>query len=154
MTAASRASLNIVSAPLRQLHDYWDDRRAGRAMPARADLDPADIPRLLPNLILFDVEPGSERLKARLVGTNVVRMYGTDYTGQYLDEIDFGDRRKAILHDYMTCYRTKSMYVSEHTFWTTRDISYRVERLILPLSDDGETVTMLLSWLDFDAVAS
>ena len=154
MTLTPRASLSIASTLLRDLCAYWDQCRAGRAMPSRADLDPVDIPRLLPTLILFDVEQDTERLKARLVGTRIVEMYGTYYTGQYLDEIDFGDRRKAILHDYMTCYRTKSMYVSEHTFWTMRDISYRVERLILPLSDDGETVTMLLSGLDFDAVAS
>lgn len=154
MTLTPRASLSIASAPLRDLYAYWNERRAGRPMPSRADLDPVDIPRLLPTLILFDVEPGTQRLKARLVGTRIVEMYGNDYTGQYLDEIDFGDRRKAILHDYMTCYRSRTMYVSEHTFWTTRNISYRVERLILPLSDDGETVSMLLSGLDFDAVAS
>lgn len=153
MTAASRASLNIVSALLRQLHAYWNDRCAGRTMPARADLDPADIPRLLPNLILLDVESGTERLKVRLVGTTVARMYGTDYTGRYLDEIEFGDRRNAILHDYMTCYRSKGVYVSEHTFWTDRGVNFRIERLILPLSDDGDTVSMLLSGLDFDAVA-
>ena len=96
MSLEPRARSTIASARLRQLHDYWNQRRAGRRMPARADIDPLDIPRLLPNLLLIDVETGSGRLKVRVAGTHVVEMYGSDYTGRYLDEIDFGDRRAAV----------------------------------------------------------
>jgi hypothetical protein len=152
MTSCPRAQPVIRSEALRQLYRYGDDRQAGRAMPARAAIDPLDIPRLLPSLLLFDVEPGTERMKARLVGTRIADMYGLDYTGRYLDEIDFGERRAAILHDYTTCLRSRQVYVSEHSFWTIPGATFRVERLILPLSEDGETVSMLLAGLGFEAV--
>ena len=152
MTSSSRARPTIESPRLRALHDYWNQRRGGRAMPARSDIDPVDIPRLLPNLLLLDVEPGTGRLKVRVAGTTVVEMYGSDYTGRYLDEIDFGDRRAAVLFDYTTCLQTRQIYVSEHSFWTDRDVTYRIERLILPLSDDGRTVSHLIAGLEFDNV--
>lgn len=152
MTSDPRARPLIESPRLRELHAYWDDRRAGKPMPSRADIDPLDIPRLLPHLILVDVAPGTKRLRARLVGTKVVEMYGRDYTGEYFDEIDFGHRRAAIEHDYVTCLETRQPYVSEHSFWTTGGALFRSERLILPLSDDGTAVSMLLSALDFSPV--
>lgn len=149
MTSDTRARSTIESPALQELYAYWESKCAGRTMPSRNDIDPIDIPRLLPNLILFDVEPGTLRLKARLVGTRVVQMYGRDYTGEYLDEIDFGERSAAILHDYLTCVATRHVYVSEHSFWTIRGADYRIERMITPLSDDGETVNLLMAGLDF-----
>ncbi len=149
MTCGSRARPSIESPRLQALYAYWNERRAGRPMPSRADFDPIDIPRLLPNLILIDVDQDTQRLKVRVAGTTVVEMYGSDYTGRYLDEIDFGDRRAAVLYDYNTCLRTKQAYVSEHSFWTDRDVTYRIERVILPLSDDGKAVSHLVAGLEF-----
>lgn len=149
MSCDSRARPTIESPLLRALYAYWNERRGGRDMPARTDIDPVDIPRLLPNLLLLDVEPDTGRLKIRVAGTTIVDMYGSDYTGRYLDEIEFGDRRAAVLHDYTTCLRSRQVYVSEHSFWTGRDVTYRIERVILPLSDDGETVSQLIAGLEF-----
>lgn len=152
MSLEPRARSTIASARLRQLYDYWNRCRAGRRMPARADIDPLDIPRLLPNLLLLDVKAETGRLKVRVAGTHVVEMYGSDYTGRYLDEIEFGDRRAAVLHDYAACRQSGQAYISEHSFWTTRGITLRMERVILPLSDDGETVSQLLAGLEFGEV--
>jgi hypothetical protein len=34
---------------VRAIYRYWDSKRNGRLMPRRADLDPVDIPKLLPD---------------------------------------------------------------------------------------------------------
>ena len=34
--------MEIANELLRELHDYWDGKRAGRAMPSRSDIDPLD----------------------------------------------------------------------------------------------------------------
>ena len=149
MSLDPRARPAMVSPRLRELHDHWLGMRAGRHMPSRADFDPVDVPRLLPHLLLFDVEPGTDRLKVRVAGTLVVEMYGGDYTGRYFDEIDFGDRRTAVLQGYSVCLRTRQPYISEQTYWTPLKIARRVERLILPLSDDDATVTHILTGLEF-----
>ncbi len=40
---------------LRNLRDYCLDARKSRLMPTRNDIDPLDIPHLLPNIVLTDV---------------------------------------------------------------------------------------------------
>ena len=37
---------------VRAIYRYWDGKRNGRLMPSRADLDPVDIPKLLPDAYL------------------------------------------------------------------------------------------------------
>lgn len=137
---------------LRELYGYWDGKREGRPMPGRADLDPVEVPKLLPYLILFEVEADSKRLWVRLAGTEVVRLYGRDYTGSYLDELDFGDQRRAVLADYRACVKNGRPAVAHRKFWNLSGLHYRFERLILPLSDDGREVNMILAGLDFEEV--
>jgi hypothetical protein len=51
-------------APLshhRDLYAYWFSKRGSRSMPARGDVNPVDIPLLLPYLIL--VERAGEQLR-------------------------------------------------------------------------------------------
>lgn len=66
---------------------YWNAQREGRIMPARPDIDPLEMgPKLLPHLLLCDLQDRGARPRYRLVGTNVVRRWGFDPTGRYLDE--------------------------------------------------------------------
>lgn len=68
----------------RELYSYWRGRHADGRPPTRADIDPPiDIPKLLPNLIIFDRADGHFRV--RLAGSEVVRRGGRDATGRTLD---------------------------------------------------------------------
>ena len=68
----------------RQLYSYWRGRHVDGVAPSRADIDPPlDIPKLLPNIIIFDRIDGHFRI--RLVGSEVVRRAGRDATGLTLD---------------------------------------------------------------------
>lgn len=75
---------------LRQLLAYWQTKRGDRPFPARADIDPLELPFILGDLILFDVEPGTEysppRFRYRLFGSNIARRQGFDMTGKYIDQ--------------------------------------------------------------------
>ncbi|MDP6690000.1 MAG: PAS domain-containing protein [Alphaproteobacteria bacterium] len=73
-----------VDDALQQALDYWQRLRGERNMPARKDLNPADIPRLLPKLMLADVsDPEADskdpHIRFRLVGTEVVGRYGSGW---------------------------------------------------------------------------
>ena len=65
--------------------------------PTRADLDPVEMPKLLPHMALVEVDKFDPRLRIRLVGTNIVNICSANSTGQYLDEITFGDAREKII---------------------------------------------------------
>lgn len=127
---------------------YWRGKCTGRKMPSRRDLDPVDIPKLLPSILLLDVEADTGRLRFRLVGTRISDIYGRDYTGQYLDEIFFGRNRDQIIDAYQSVASDGGPH---HCFidFTNRDgLEFDMERLILPLSTDGEAVDKLIAILD------
>ena len=142
----------VKSQLLREGFALWESKRGTRLMPRRADFDPVEMPRLLSSIILVDVEDGSARLRIRLVGTKVVEMFGSDYTGRYMDEIDFGDVREKILKEYRLPISEKRPVFSDHEFRKLNDHHHTIERAIFPLSDDGITVNKLIAFLDFERV--
>jgi len=58
----------ITDARLQGALDYWRRQSDGKAMARRADIDPTDIPKLLPHVMLVEVLP-SGRYRYRLIGT-------------------------------------------------------------------------------------
>jgi hypothetical protein len=128
---------------LTALHRYWTVKCAGRKMPRRSDLDPTEIPSLLPHLFITEVH-FPLRFRFRLVGTAICERWAENYNGKYLDELSLGEERQAVLTQYELAARTAApCYDSaEFTNELGRYLHYR--RLLLPLSDDGETPTMLL----------
>lgn len=138
--------LEFKTAELKKLYDYWSEKAGDRAMPSRGDLDPIiDIPELTSNIWLVDVERDPPGFRFRLLGTEVVAQYGMDFTGKRLDEMDFGGHREAIQRDYEETVRWKQPTYRSHIIEieeTMRRLPY--ERVLLPLSDDGEAVDMIL----------
>jgi hypothetical protein len=87
----------------KQLYDYWLSKHVGGRPPGRHDLDPpVDVPRLIPNIMLIDVE--GETLRYRLVGSAAWNRYGFDLTGTTIDgrnpaEAEWRDTLKTVCHD-------------------------------------------------------
>lgn len=129
---------------LRQLYDYWDGKRGTRVMPARNDLDPVDIPALLPNLILVDVERGGQiRYRFRLYGTEVCAIRGMDLTGHYIDEENITALRNPAIESYERILADLQPVYECHRFHPNdRNVGY-YHRLVLPLGE-GNEVRMLL----------
>jgi hypothetical protein len=71
------------------MYEYWNGKRGDRSMPSRADIDPTDIRDVLSNVILTRLEYNPFRVLYRLVGTRSVENAGMDFSGKYLDELDF-----------------------------------------------------------------
>ncbi|SMF23498.1 PAS domain-containing protein [Tistlia consotensis] len=133
---------------LQELHRLWRELRGERRMPARRDFDPADARRLLPHLMLIDVFPQSpreRRFRVRLHGTAQVDYQGADWTGCYPHQktdrapadrlCEVGDQVVASREPWMS---TGTLYWLPSKPWS------RFETILLPLSDDDETVNMLL----------
>ena len=128
---------------------YWRAKRGTRAMPRRRDIDPTEIPKLLPNLQIVELVNGGERLRFRLVGTAIVRAYGAEPTGKYFDEMFSGERLRFIQSNYRRIHREKRPLLVYGKYETTMGISLLAHRLILPLSDDGIEVTHCLTVMTF-----
>jgi len=131
------------NAMLLEFYDYWLRKGAGKAVPARADIDPLDIPQLLANVFLMDVTPGTpRRFRFRLVGTRITELEG-EMTNRFLDELVPGVSGTAMGRHYEDAVEGRISVRQETLHWRERGyITYDV--LLLPLSSDGRTVDMLL----------
>lgn len=65
---------------LREMRDYWDSIRKGRAVPARSDVDPRGIARTLDYAFILErIAPGAGRL--RLAGRHLIDLMGMEVRG-------------------------------------------------------------------------
>ena len=131
-------------ARVRAIYRYWDSKRNGRRMPSRADLDPLEIPRFLPDICLVDVVPDARRYVYRLIGTNEVAMRGRDPTGLPVGEGYFGTSAQSVFLNYDGVVRSREPRVDRDPSITSDDRFIQHESIFLPLSDDDEHVNMIL----------
>lgn len=135
---------------LAALHSYWSDKRGTRAMPSRADVDPAELRALLPHLLLVDVVDGGQDFRYRLVGTEIERQIGRQVTGRLISEALSGDYLAYILSVHRRVLAERAAVYCENSFGEGQPgfgliAAYkRAYRLLLPLSKDGTTVDMVL----------
>ncbi len=90
----------ITSPLVRALHRYWQSKCLEGSLPLRAAIDPTEIPRLLPYLVISEIETSPLRVRYRLVGTRVVEDHGSDFTNRYLEDCEF-----AVEPLLLQCYR-------------------------------------------------
>lgn len=128
--------------------NYWCAKRKGRRMPARYDIDPLELRRLLPSIYLIDVVEPS-RYRYRLVGTMLVERLRSDATGRFADKSLFGEKTGLVVEMYDHVVSNGTPVINRgRSFWTEVDwLSYT--SAVLPLSTDSETVTMMLGVMDF-----
>lgn len=132
-----------------ELFAYWASRRRGAALPARRDLHPGDIKRLLPTLSLIDVVREPLDFRIRLAGTGLYDVYGREITGRGLAEV-----YNAAAADYWRVELGKVVAdarpaVGVHSLAWRGASHLSLLWLRLPLASEGGDVDMILG---YDAV--
>jgi hypothetical protein len=135
-----------VSPMLQRVHAYWDTARAGGKMPLRQNLRLETLGLILRSSYLVNVVHSPLDFEFRAVGGLIVDMLGVDYSHQRLSQIEwtpwFGDRlRRELTEVVMTGEPARH----EHRFLSLaryRQVDF--ERLALPITNDGYTVSQIL----------
>jgi hypothetical protein len=139
-------------AALRAAKDYWDEKRRDRRMPARRDIQPAEMKLYLPQILLVDVLPGATDFRYRLVGSKLRPYFPREATGKTMREAlaPFGE---ATVSSTIAVYQTVAaqtplrvtgpghLYGQQSKFF---------EAMLLPLSDDDKTVNMIFGAFEFE----
>jgi hypothetical protein len=137
------------STSVKELYTYWRSKQRDRPMPAPSDIDPAEIRPLLPSLIIAEYVGAPVRVRYRLVGTQQVYYNGLDFTGFYLDEIDWGIENEFVNLVHQTLLRTAAPVIGRYQ-WGFRDsILGFAEFGVFPLSEDGTSVARCVGIDDF-----
>jgi hypothetical protein len=129
------------------LRAYWNAKRGDRTMPGRADIRPSELKEHLAWVIMADVLPGGEDFRYRLIGTLVTEYFLTEATGKTVTE-SFEKMGPAVTHAVLAVMRTAARSrVPLHAFGDADAFAVGYEAfdaIFLPLSDDGETVNVIL----------
>ncbi len=127
-----------------ELYDYWLKHRGDDHVMPKSKLDPVEIPQLLKNLILADVLDGGRSVRYRLVGTEIVRAHGVDYTGKTLEELTQGTTLSFSQTLYGLVVSNAAPVFSQGRFrWEGKEHCW-TRRLHLPLAKDNDEIGFVL----------
>jgi hypothetical protein len=145
-TPASFALPEGAAPKIQVLYNYWQSiHPAGGALPGRRHLDPIDIPELLPNIWMIDVQRPPLRFRFRLVGTEIVKFTGRDVTGRWLDEIYPDYENTDAFRMHRDCAESGRPGYRKSGVLSNPGRNYvEAERLYLPLAEDGQEVDIVL----------
>lgn len=148
MSAVVTTPIRTDSMPsmLQRVFDHWDSARAGAIMPLRRNVRFECLGLILRSSYLASVINDPLDFEFRAVGGDIVDRLGIDYSRQRLSQIEwtplFGQRLHRELSEVVT---KKQPARHEHRFLSMaryRQVDF--ERLSLPLTDDGSTVSQIL----------
>ena len=127
---------------------YWRSRCRER-LPSRAMIDPADIPALLPHVVIHGVKRAPLDFVYRLIGTDVRRHMEQDRTGQWMSAIP-GQQPPSQIWDNLAEIAASGRPLLNQTPYVGPHREFlRMESVQLPLAADGVRVDMILVFADF-----
>src|SRR5947209_3029263 len=133
-----KASGPLAHPVLSSLLRYWQAKRGDGAMPARRRIDPLEMgPDLLPHLLLTDLFDRGTRVRFRLVGTSIVKRFGYDPTGRYLEPEAAGGWNDFLATLHRLLYAERAPVHAESEFRWGMGRRLEAELLLLPLTQDG-----------------
>jgi len=143
-TSTPEEFIDRCAAMVREIYDYWNRKRGDRPMPRRWDIDPTELVKLLPGIMLVDVVADERRYIYRLVGTREVEARGEDPTGRSVVDKFFGSSRENVLSNYDRVCRERRPLFDDYRFSLDGGKLLDEQVIFLPLSADGETVNQIL----------
>ncbi len=133
---------------------YWQSIRRGRKLPAKPDIDPAEIPKLLPGTILVDVLRQPLDFRYRLVGSEVDKIAHRNFRGIRFSEILHMRRGSRLWAQFEEVVETRSPLWSEVSYVGADPFIRRLRHCLMPLGADGETVDMIFVVVDIERIAA
>ncbi|MBV8534285.1 MAG: PAS domain-containing protein [Alphaproteobacteria bacterium] len=127
---------------------FWRAKAASR-LPRRREIDPLEIARLLPRVVLLDVEPDGFRFS--LVGEEIAARYG-QIKGRSLAELMSGPELALTLEEHRMCVSAQLPVYRQNTVKSASLGDQQVyQRLLAPFAGDGGAVACLAGIMVFRA---
>lgn len=130
-------------------YEYWSSKITDAGLPGRSDIEPTEIPSLLPHIILMDVRYEPRDYRYRLIGTLVTKHLSRDWTGTWMSDIEFQKAPSQIWTNCDTAVDTRTAIISNTPYVGPYQEFMKAEDVILPLIDEQGQVNMLLVFVDY-----
>jgi hypothetical protein len=143
----------IDSPDLRKVAQHWREVCGSKRMPAWRDIRPTAISAQLPIVWSYKFDRASNVFTGRLAGDKIVAMFGKSFRGAAMVDL-------FPAHEYQTAFSRHKRVLTEPAFFRGTGVvfahleKYGVgERIILPLSDDGELGDGVIGATRYDSAA-
>lgn len=133
-----------------ELLEHWKTLRGDRLMPGRSDFDPTQVPRLLSAICLVEVIDGGSDYYYRVAGSRLEEMCGQKLQSRRFSEITDADARESMTATCKACVQSAGPVVIKNQLREPGRDHMSITAIILPLSDDGEAVNMILTLTEFE----
>ncbi|WP_282604209.1 PAS domain-containing protein [Pelagibius sp. Alg239-R121] len=134
---------NIRDPRVRGLLHYWLSKRGDRRIPLRTDIEPTEIPELLPFVFLMDVDRAARRFRVRLAGTAICNAYHRNITGEDFENVVSSDVYKIIHSDFCDAAFALNIHHVINNFDFEKD-SHFYERIVFPTLNSVNEVDVLI----------
>jgi hypothetical protein len=133
-----------------QARSYWERIRGERMMPRRRDLDPVDIPRLLPFVMLVDVLADPLDFRFRLIGSSIQAILARNYAGRRFSELPHMRKGNVIWAEYeaVVAYHRPTSAIINYV-GSDRYVQ-AVRHCLMPLSNDDRALNMIFAAVEID----
>lgn len=130
---------------IRKIIEYWRSIHPEAGLPGRQHLDPVDFPDLLPHIRLVDVVWPGPRFFVRLCGERIREHFGVSHQGKYFDELFPAFEEQRSYSDFMRVLETgETIWSKGHCELSPDKDFVPLERIVLPLAEDSQTIDSLM----------
>jgi hypothetical protein len=131
---------------IRELFDYWNERRGGRPAPERGDIEPGAIRRVLADTFIVAFDPNAGH-PFRIAGTRACAAFGRELKGERFVDL-WSKESKTLVRDLVAVVAHESIgAVAGANGVDAEGNNLDFELLLLPLSHRGRTDVRVLGAL-------
>lgn len=127
----------------RELLGHWEKIRGDAPVPLRAQFNPMDVPRHLPNLIVLEPKV-PDNASVRIFGTELARRLGFDLTGIDLFSMYDGQRAREVVDMISHVVEQQAIAVAYSEWTTPSGHTFTTENLWMPLASQEGPVNRVL----------
>lgn len=159
--AARSIEWDDLTDDLRSIHDYWKSLTGERIAPAWSNFDLTQCPsRLLPTTIVLDVINNKDRgsknsggghyYRFRFFGSGLTQAHGREMTGKLVTDLPNKEPGELLHVKFDTVVTSKTFDFAEIGIEVDGRFSGLQRSGRWPLSDDGKTITGIVSAIDME----
>ncbi len=129
--------------------DYWTKKCGRRQMPSWSDINPSEIKHLLPNLVLIHVQHDPLDFVERITGEIILSHSAENSMGKYWREYEGRGPDSQIWKSMEEVVHSKTTSLKSIPYVGPQKYFKGIETVICPISEDGETVSRILTFVDY-----
>jgi hypothetical protein len=128
----------IISPDLQAIVTHWDAARGTKRMPAFRDIDPVALGRSLRHIWVWKYERATGDFINRLAGEEIVRAFGKSPRGMKMTDFFPSEVYQEFLPWHLRVIEEPAFLHGAGKVYSRVDRYFTGERIMLPLSEDGE----------------